>query len=419
MALTSQPKIFRDPVHGFIELPRDTLLAIVDTKEFQRLRRIRQLGVTSLTYHGGDHSRFAHSLGVYHLFCKIVERLESIGKCTDLGDVQAGKFAALLHDVGHGPFSHALEGKLTNKKHEEWTLQAITSEESSITRVLKSIDPGLPQRVENIIRGGPTNVLCHNMIASQFDVDRMDYLLRDALTTGNSIGRFDLDRVLATIDVCRDLLAFGDQYLAEQFIFARYFAYWQIYYHKTTRGFEKLLQSIWKRARDLNAEGRLDITPQTLGPFLNGEVSLSQYLAVDDQDVIQAVKAWTGSNDEVLRDLSERLLYRRPFRCVETYSRPDISEIAREVVDEQGFNETDYYVLLDIPSTVPYYYYTKVEGEEDDKPPILAWDRSAGKYVEISKVSAAVRSVASQWITKVRVYVPDEVCHENLRKRLR
>jgi HD superfamily phosphohydrolase len=136
-------------------------------------------------------------------------------------------------------------------------------------------------------------------------------------------------------------------------------------------------------------------------------------LAVDDQDVMQAVKEWTGSQDKVLRDLSERFLYRRPFKSVETTYRPDISEIAREVADKQGYKETEYCVFLDTPSTVPYYYYTVSEGEEDEKPHILALALSVGRYVEISTVSAAVRSMAGQTISKVRVYVPDEVCREN------
>jgi HD superfamily phosphohydrolase len=419
VVVATQPKIFRDPVHGFISLPRDTVLRIVDTKEFQRLRRIRQLGTTSLTYHGGEHSRFAHSLGVYHLFRSIIDRLESIDRCPCSEEILAGELAALLHDVGHGPFSHALEGKLTGKGHEEWTIEAITSEESGIFSVLREIDSSLPERVASIIRGGPTSMLCHHIISSQFDADRMDYLLRDALATGNSIGRFDVDRVLATLDVQQNQLAFGDQYLAEQFIFARYFAYWQIYFHKTTRGFDILLQAIWKRAKWLSAEEKLDVCPNSMKPFLGDKVSLSEYLAVDDQDVIQAVKEWAGSEDKVLSDLSGRFLYRRPFKCVETTSRPDISEIAKEVVYKQGYKETDYYVFLDTPSTVPYSYYTVVEEEEDERPLILVLDRSTGKYVEISTISAAVRSVAGQRITKVRVYLPDEDCRRIFREKLK
>ena len=416
MTTASQPKIFRDPVHGFIRIPRDTMLPIVDTKEFQRMRRIRQLGVTSLTYHGGDHSRFAHSLGVYHLFSGVVERLRAIGKEPCARDLQAAELAALLHDVGHGPFSHALEGILTGRNHETWTTDIITSEETEINRVLRTMDSGLADRVASIISGGSPSTLCRHIIASQFDVDRMDYLLRDALATGNSIGKFDLDRVLATLDVHQDQLAFGDQYLAEQFIFARYFAYWQIYFHKTTRGLEKLLHAVWKRAKDLNTEGNLDIIPPFVKSFLDGRVSLQEYLDADDLDILQAVKVWARSGDKILSNLSERFLCRRPFKCLETLNRPDISEKAKAVASKNGYTDTDYYVFLDTPSNVPYDYYTAVE--EEEKPPILAWDRSIRKFVEISGISSAVRAVAGQRTIKLRVYVPDDVCREQLREKL-
>ncbi len=416
--MPSRPKIFRDPVHGFIGLDTRTELPIVDTKEFQRLRRIRQLGVTFLTYHGGDRSRFAHSFGVFHLFCKVIDRLKSIKVLPDSEDVEAGRFAALFHDVGHGPFSHVMEGKLVGNSHETWTNTVIISPESGINQILTKIDATLPERVACIIRGGSTSVLCQHIIASQFDVDRMDYLLRDAMATGNSIGRFDLDRILATLDLDHSQLVFSDQYLAEQFIFARYFAYWQIYFHKTTRGFERLLDSIWRRAKSLHAQCALDDASLAfIGPFLDGKATPAQYLAIDDQDIMQAVKVWTESDDPVLKDLSERFLYRKPFKCLETTDRPDISEIAKEVVSKRGYKETDYYVLIDMPSSVPYDYYTRFEDEE--KPPILALDRSLGRYREISKISDAVRAVACKRVVIHRIYVPDDACREDLKQRLK
>lgn len=153
------PKIFRDPVHGFIQVDRSIPLRIIDSKEFQRLRRIRQLGFTSFTYPGGEHVRFAHSLGVFHLFCKVIERLKQLEFNLDDEQILVGSLAALLHDIGHGPFSHALEGILTPKKHTDWTVDAITCEESSVNRILRDIDESLPGKVASLIQGNFENLL--------------------------------------------------------------------------------------------------------------------------------------------------------------------------------------------------------------------------------------------------------------------
>jgi len=199
MAKENPPKIFRDPVHGFIQVDRNTLLKIIDTREFQRLRRIRQLGFTPFTYHGGEHTRFAHSLGVFHLFTKVTDRLEQLGEPLDGNAIMVGSLAALLHDVGYGPFSHALETIITPREHTDWTVDAIISEESSINKVLREMDQNLPTEVASVIQGSFENATVVHAISSQFDVDRMDYLLRDSLATGTSYGNFDLDRVLIAL----------------------------------------------------------------------------------------------------------------------------------------------------------------------------------------------------------------------------
>ncbi len=158
------PKIFRDPVYGFIQVDRNISLEVIDTKEFQRLRHIRQLGFTSFTYHGGEHTRFAHSLGVFHLFKQVAERLTQLGDPLDSHAVTVGSLAALLHDIGHGPFSHTLETVLTPRKHTDWTIDAIQKEESSINKALREVDECLPDEIASVILGDYQNLIpcsCH------------------------------------------------------------------------------------------------------------------------------------------------------------------------------------------------------------------------------------------------------------------
>ena len=413
------PKIFRDPVYGFIQVDRNISLKVIDTKEFQRLRHIRQLGFTSFTYHGGEHTRFAHSLGVFHLFKQVAERLAQIGDPLDSHAVMVGSLAALLHDIEHGPFSHTLETVLTPRKHTDWTIDAILNEESSINKALREVDECLPDEIASVILGDYQNPILVHAISGQFDVDRMDYLLRDSWATGTSYGNFDLDRVLMTLRTHKDQLAFGDKYLAEQFIFARYFAYWQIYFHKTTRGIESLVKSIWKRAKRLYMDKQLEYVPSKISPFLGeGTVAFQDYFNIDDAGIIYAIKCWSKSDDNILRDLSLRLVQRRLFKSLDVSSleRLDISEIAKDVLIEAGYEEPDYYFLVDCPSDVPYDYYTV--REEEEKPPIWVYDNNTGKFGEISKASDPIRSIASQRVRVTRIYLPDSDCVEKLRQIL-
>lgn len=416
MTKKSLPKIFRDPVHGFIHVDRNTILRVIDTKEFQRLRHIRQLGFTSFTYHGGDHTRFAHSLGVYHLFKKTAERLVQLGDPLNHDEIMVGALAALLHDVGHGPFSHALETVITPRKHTEWTIEAIMSDESSINKVLREIDQSLPDKVALVIQGSFENPILVYAISSQFDVDRMDYLLRDSLSTGTTYGNFDLDRVLTTLRSHNNQLAFGDKYLAEQFIFARYFAYWQIYFHKTTRGLESLMKLIWRRAKHLHSNQKLDSLPPAIKPFLGGKATFKDYFTIDDSDIMVAIKCWSNSDDKILGELSSRLMQRTLFKSLEIVSRPDLSEIAKDILKDAGYEEPDYYFLCDSPSDVPYDYYTV--REEEEKPPIWVYNTETDKFSEISKVSLPIRAIASERMIRTRVYLPDSDCVEKMKQTL-
>ncbi len=193
-------KVFQDPVHGFITVEEPLLLGLIDTPEFQRLRRLRQLGAAAGTYHGAEHTRFGHSLGAMHVMKRVLLRFRDLGIPLDEEDRLAALAAALLHDLGHGPLSHLWE-KVTGGRGHEWWTAAILAGDTAIHRVLRERDLALPGRVLGILQGRHPLAYLSLLVASQLDVDRMDYLLRDGLMTGTSYGRFDLERLIHTMTV--------------------------------------------------------------------------------------------------------------------------------------------------------------------------------------------------------------------------
>ncbi|WP_227762443.1 HD domain-containing protein [Zhaonella formicivorans] len=418
--MSGESKLFRDPIHGFIEVESD-ILPLLNTKEFQRLRRLTQLGVTSLVYPGAEHSRFGHSLGTMHLFRRIAKRWREKGMDLTEEEEKAGIVTALLHDIGHGPFSHVVEKFLTaKKKHEKWTVE-IVSDSTEINKCLRTISQNLPEQVAKIMKHDPEFKVVSSLLSSQLDVDRMDYLLRDAYYTGTSYGKYDLDRLIEKIARNKDrvFIARGGLHAAEQFIFSRYYAYWQVYFHQTTRGFEKLLQKIWQRAYELFTEGHLsdiDIV-SSLRPFFGeSEISLEQYLQVDNSDFYQQIKHWANHSDPILSDLAQRFLKRQPFKAFifpKDFSLDYLNRV-QQVIENHGYDPR-YYILEDTTSDVAYDYYTREEDDEQ-KPEILIEDEQDGRIKEISKVSDPIKAIASHRRAVMRIYVPDKICHDELKK---
>lgn len=412
-------KRFRDPVHSFVELPRH-LVPLVDTYEFQRLRRLTQLGTSSFTYPGAEHSRFQHSLGVAHLFLRLARELDIQGSALTDEELLVGTCAALLHDVGHAPFSHALEGVLGKNHHEEWTQAIILSPEAEVHQVLSSYDSSLPQKVADVIGKRLPNTILVSMISSQLDVDRMDYLLRDSICVGVSYGRYDVDRLLRMVRRQGNRLVVDNRglYNAQEFLFARYYMYWQVYFHPTTRGFELLLKALWQRAKELAGMGVLptDGLSRALREVIhvhNTEPSIQQYLELDNHDIYVAIKTWVHSTDPILSDLARRLLRRellKPIDATDPRLLPRSNDI-RDVVQRAGFDPT-YYMLYDPTSSVPYDYYIGAEAEESDKQPIYVLLRN-NQLEEISRCSEPIRAIAGRRETKMRLYVPAE-CREQI-----
>ena len=413
-------RIYRDPVHNIIRLRTDTdegrvLVRLIDTAEFQRLRRIKQLGLALYTYQGAEHSRFTHSLGVLHIMTRVLERLSEQHQITP-AERLAVRAAALLHDIGHGPFSHVME-KVLGFHHEDWTVRAVLSEETEVGQHLRAYAADLPERVASIIEGKFQPVALAQLVSSQLDVDRMDYLLRDSLMTGAQYGRFDLEWVINSlaIDPERDCIYVtrAGLYAVEEYLQARYYMFRQVYFHRSLRSAEVVLKAVLRRALDLAATGReVWHAPGTAFAKVlrRNELTLSEHLEMDDSDVLFHLKQWQRADDDLLRDLSQRFVNRRLFKALDLdmpeAERADFLAAARECVARAGF-DPHYYFWEDRAGEVPYYYYT-TEGTAP-KALIYVQDGYARPQLrEISEVSAAVRGLQRGYQLH-RVCFPPEV----------
>lgn len=309
----------RDPVHGFITIGEDGVLSdLIDTAEMQRLRYIRQLGVTYNIYPGAEHSRFFHSLGVAHLAGRMYDAVVPDVRSGD-NDRERLQIAALLHDIGHAPFSHVLEEVLTpNVTHTEWSQRIIQSGETQIGEVIRK-STYTPQEIASLIGKDPSKPrYLHLIVSSQMDSDRFDYLLRDSYYTGTPCGNYDLERILRTILIGEDdvfRVKEKGKFSVEGYLISRYHMYNQVYLHKTTLCFEHLLRSILKKAIHLKAQDGVDLClPKfdTLPIGSKGEVTPTGYISLTDNEIIASIRTWTNSSDPTLSDLCRRYMNRTP-----------------------------------------------------------------------------------------------------------
>src|SRR5713226_7745555 len=361
-------RIYRDPVHNIIPL-RDTnaegrlMIRLIDTPEFQRLRRIKQLGLGLYTYQGAEHSRFTHSLGTLHLMTRILYQLSDRYQIS-AEDRTAARAAALLHDVGHGPFSHAME-KVLGVHHEHLSVLAVTSEETEVCQALRSYSSELPQRVASIIEGTFKPAALAQLVSSQLDVDRMDYLLRDSLMTGAKYGLFDLEWIINALQIDEEgdriYIAARGIFAVEEYLQARYYMFRQVYFHRTLRSGEALLTSALTRARELAAGGSAGVTIHgaVFRKMLTGEpASAAEFLQLDDTDLVFNLKQWGNEQDPILSDLARRFINRRLFKASDLDMAPDIVprflDRAADMVSRFGFDPR-YYLILDKASDIPYY----------------------------------------------------------------
>ena len=395
------------------------MVRLIDAPEFQRLRRIKQLGLAMFTYQGAEHSRFTHSLGVLHLMTRVLDRLQEQYKIAE-EDRAASRAAALLHDIGHGSFSHVME-KVLGFHHEAWTVRVVLSDETEVGKVLRSYSDDLPDRVAAIIEGRFQPSALGQLVSSQLDVDRMDYLLRDSLMTGAKYGIYDLEWIINALQIDeagdRIYVAARGLYAVEEYLQARYYMFRQVYFHRTLRSAEAVLKSALRRALALLEAGdEVWCAPGTaFEKVLRRErLTLSEHLEMDDSDVLFHVKQWQNSSDKILGDLSRRFIGRRLFKAIDLdmpeAERAHFLTAAREKVERAGFDPT-YYFMEDHTGDIPYYNYYSAEGAEP-KARIYVEDGYAHPEIrEISEVSEAVRGLQRGYKLH-RICFPPEVKEE-------
>ncbi len=355
-------KIVNDPVYGFIRFPEPEIMRIIDHTWFQRLRNIKQMGLAHLVYPGAVHTRFAHSLGACHLAGKALEELSTKGIRVEKEEFLAARLAALLHDIGHGPFSHSLENVLVAMPHEAISRMIME-------RMNREMGGMLDTALSVYSHSYPRRYL-HQLVSSQLDIDRMDYLNRDSFYTGVSEGVIGYDRILQMLTVTDNELVVEEKgvHSVEKFIIARRLMYWQVYLHKTVLGAEMLLIKIFTRAKELAAQNVELFASPLLRHFLyanltqidfeNNPEHLIKFCQLDDHDIMTSIKAWQSHSDFILSELCKMLILRKLYKVL--LSSEPLARILRDKKIALGDrlklaeNELDYFVFGGITSNSTY-----------------------------------------------------------------
>ena len=384
----SETKVLKDPVHSYIHINYEVVWNCLDSKEFQRLRRIRQLGGDFQVYPTAEHSRFSHSLGVYEIVRRMVTEIKSLSVELSEYDKICVMLAGLLHDVGHGPFSHAFE-HVTNHSHEDYTAKIILGE-TELNQMLTKVSPRLPEDIVSIIEHNHPNDILNQIISGQLDADRMDYLLRDSYFSATSYGQFDLERILRTMRVRKIdenkkalVVKYTGIHSVEDYIMARYQMYWQVYYHPVARSYEAVFIQLFNRLKDIfkdNKEYFSDM--KVLIPFLEKNVvSVEEYFKLDENSLLYCCSLIQDKDDEIAADLARRLQNRRLFEYVD-YSEENLAQI-KNMLKEQNLDEKYYLRVENVEASV----YSPYKGRK------ILIEQLDGKIVALEKASTIVESI--------------------------
>ena len=349
-------KIINDPVFGFIKIPRGLLYDIVKHPLFQRLNRINQLGLASVVYPGARHTRFQHSLGAFHLMSEAIQSLQQKGQFIFDSEAEAVEAAILMHDIGHGPFSHVLENTL---------IRGISHEDISLM-MMEQINKDLGGQLNlaiSIFKDHYPKRFLHQLISSQLDMDRLDYLRRDSFFTGVTEGNIGSARIIKMLNVVDDRLVVEQKgiYSLENYLTTRRLMYWQVYLHKTAVAYEKVLVNMLTRAKDLAKQGHQVFASPALSYFIENDVNaqwfadheeaLHMYEELDDSDIWSAMKAWKHSDDKILSTLATDMLDRRIFK-VEVHDSPitdeRIDELQTMIARNMGIDKSEASEILNV-----------------------------------------------------------------------
>ena len=407
-------KIVNDPVYGFIKIDSKFLYDLIEHPYFQRLRRIKQLGLTNFVYPGANHSRLQHAMGALHLMGLAIEVIRSKGHEIAHEEAEAVKQAILLHDIGHGPFSHTLEHTvIQNVQHEYISLL-----------LMEQLNEEFNGRLDlaiKIFKNQYEKKFLHQLVSSQLDMDRLDYLKRDSFFTGVTEGVIGSDRIIKMLNVVNDKLVIDSKgiYSIEKFLIARRLMYWQVYLHKTVVSAEKLLVNTLKRAKYLAQQGEDLFCTPALKYFLYNSISkqgfidnkeevLNYFTLLDDNDVIASAKAWISHSDKLLSFLCKGLANRKLFKIVirtKPFSQQIMTGISAKVQKSYSLTkqETDYLVLTGSVSNNAYDF-------EDDKINILF---KSGEIKDIAEASDMLNvSVLSKVVKKYFLCFPKQLENE-------
>ena len=383
-----ETKVLKDPVHSYIHIHYEVIWNCLDSKEFQRLRRIRQLGGDFQVYPTAEHSRFSHSLGVYEIVRRMVTDVKSL--CVELTEYEkvCVMLAGLLHDVGHGPFSHAFE-HITNHSHEEYTAKIILGN-TELNAILRNVSEKLPQDIVSIIQHTHENDILNQIVSGQLDADRMDYLLRDSYFTATSYGQFDLERILRTMRVRKTaegrkviVVKYTGIHSVEDYIMARYQMYWQVYYHPVARSYEAVFIQLFNRLKDI-FKGDKDYFEdmKVLIPFLEkSEVSVDEYFKLDENSLLYCCALIQDKEDKIAADLARRLQNRKLFEYVD-YNEENLAQI-KNMLKESGLDERYYLRIENIEASV----YSPYKGRK------ILIEKLNGDIVALEKASTIVESI--------------------------
>ncbi len=403
----NEKRVIRDAIHDYIHVDHLIIWRLINSKEMQRLRRIKQLGGTYQVFQSAEHSRFVHSLGVYQVVRRMLET-ECLTNALSDYDKLCVMCAGLLHDIGHGPFSHSFEG-VFEENHEDMTVRMIL-EESEVHDILVSLYKQLPQDVASIIQHTHPNRILIQMVSSQLDADRMDYLLRDSYMSGTTYGHFDMSRILRTMRIRDGKIVYKESGVQaiENYILARYHMYWQVYYHPTARSYEHLLQSVFQRVKDLYYDGYVFQTHlHYLIPMLEHRFQVSDFVDLDEAVILYYFKEFTREKDFILSDLSSRFLNRHLFKYKQLKSQKDLMSI-KAIAQVKGYHP-DYYIVSDNQKQIPYLHY----GESGELSEIEILD-SEGCLSPLPMKSEIVSAIlnSKRFKSDQKVFFPKEIKDE-------
>ncbi|EHI69986.1 HD domain-containing protein [Streptococcus ictaluri] len=403
-------KVFRDPVHGYIHVSHQLIYDLINTKEFQRLRRIKQVPTTAFTFHGAEHSRFSHCLGVYEIARRVTDIFnEKYPETWNSDDSLLTMTAALLHDIGHGAYSHTFE-TLFHTDHEAFTQDIITNPETEINAILVRHAPDFPDKVASVINHTYPNKQVVQLISSQIDCDRMDYLLRDSYFSAANYGQFDLMRILRVIRPVENGIVFeqSGMHAVEDYIVSRFQMYMQVYFHPASRAVELILQNLLKRAKKLYTKQADFFHKSSPGliPFFEENYQLKDYLSLDDGVLNTYFQNWMTSQDAILADLASRFINRKILKSVtfDQESQKDLDHL-RQLVESVSF-DPDYYTGIHVNFDLPYDIYRP---ELENPRTQIEMIQKDGSRAELSQLSPIVQALTGTSYGDRRFYFPKEM----------